>query len=71
MCYRHEKPSFYVSMYGKTHVFSHSVYSRCTLYTLGGKGLAVIQQKIDENTKKIWWSKIDPWLTDIIYRRLI
>ena len=52
MRYHHEKPAFYVSMYGKTHICSHSVYSRCTLYTLEDKGLAVIQQKFDENTKK-------------------
>jgi hypothetical protein len=32
-----------------------------------GKGLAVIQQKFDENTKNTWWGEIDPWLTDIIY----
>lgn len=67
MRYHHEKPAFYVSMYGKTHVCSHSVYSRCTLYTFEDKGLAVIQQKFDENTKNTWWEEIDPWLTDIIY----
>lgn len=67
MRYHHKKPAFYVSMYGKTHVCGHSVYSRCTLYTFGDKGLAVIQQKFDENTKHTWWGEIDPWLTDIIY----
>lgn len=67
MRYHHEKPAFYVSMYEKTHICSHSVYSRCTLYTLEDEGLAVIQQKFDENTKKTWLSEIDPWLTDIIY----
>ena len=54
MRYHNEKPAFYVSMYGKTHISSHSVYSRYTLYTLGGKGLAVIKQKFDEKTKKTW-----------------
>ena len=32
-----------------------------------GKGLAVIQQRYDENTKITWWGEIDPWLTDSLY----
>lgn len=66
MRYHYEKPSIYLSMYGKTHVCSHPVYNVCTLYTLGDKGLAVIQQRFDEN-KRTWWSEIDPWLTDMLY----
>lgn len=67
MRYHYEKPAFYTNMYGKTYDCSHPVYSRCTLYTLGTKGMAVIQQKFDENTKNTWWEEIDPWLTDILY----
>lgn len=67
MRYHYEKPSFYTNMYGKTVDCSHPVYSKCTLYTLGTKGMAVIQQKFDENTKNTWWGAIDPWLTDALY----
>lgn len=54
-------------MYGKTFICSHPVYSKCTLYTIGNKGLAVIQQKYDEITKKTWWTELDPWLVDDLY----
>ena len=42
-------------------------HSGCTLYTMGNKGLAVIQQRFDEDTKKTWWTEIDPWLVDDLY----
>lgn len=67
MRYHYEKPALYSSMYGITHTCDHPVYSECTLYKEKHKGLAVIQQRYNENTKNTWWSKIDPWLTDIIY----
>ena len=34
---------------------------------MGIRGLAVIQQRFDPNTKQSWWSEIDPWLTDALY----
>ena len=67
MRYHYEKPSVYFSMYGDTYECDHSVYSKCTLFQVGVKGLAVIQQRYDPETKKTWWSEIDPWLTDILY----
>lgn len=54
-------------MYGSTYICSHPVYSKCTLYKIGEKGLAVIQQRYDKSEKKTWWSEIDPWLTDDLY----
>lgn len=54
-------------MYGTTYRCDHPVYSKCTLYLLDGKGLCVIQQRYDPDTKRTWWSEIDPWLTDSIY----
>ena len=42
-------------------------YSKCTLFKIEDKGLAVIQQRFDNSTKKTWWSEIDPWLTDMLY----
>lgn len=67
MRYHYEKPSVYVSMYGKTYTCDHPVYDKCTLYLHRKRGLAVIQQRYDKKSKKTWWSEIDPWLTDILY----
>lgn len=67
MRYHFEKPGFYVSQYGKVYICDHPAYSRCTLYIIDGKGIAVIQQRFDPDSKTTWWSEIDPWLTDAIY----
>lgn len=67
MRYYYEKPSIYLSMYGSLYICGHPVYSRCTLYKIGERGLAVIQQRFDPGSKKSWWTEIDPWLTDDIY----
>ena len=67
MRYHYEKPPIYLSMYGSTYICNHPVYDKCTLYEINGKGLAVIQQRHDPDTKSTWWSEIDPWLTDSLY----
>lgn len=67
MRYHYEKPPVYVSMYGSTHICDHPVYDRCTLFKIDDRGLAIIQQRFDEHTKRTWWSEIDPWLTDTLY----
>lgn len=67
MRYHYEKPKIYLSMYGERYFCSHSVYNSCTLFKMGGKGLAVIQQRFDEETKATWWGEIDPWITDDLY----
>jgi len=67
MRYHYEKPLIYLSTYGVTYSCNHPVYDKCTLYKIGDKGIAVIQQRFDEDLKSTWWSEIDPWLTDIIY----
>lgn len=54
-------------MYGKRYICNHPIYDSCTLFTLDGKGLAVIQQRFDKETKSTWWSEVDPWITDSIY----
>ena len=46
-------------MYGNTYICDHLVYDRCTLYQIDNKGLAVIQQRYDQETKTTWWSEID------------
>lgn len=67
MRYHYEKPSIYVSLYGKIHICDHPVYDKCTLYKQGNKGLAIIQQRYNPETKQTYWTDIDPWLTDDLY----
>lgn len=67
MRYHYEKPTIYSSRYGRTYICDHPVYDRCTLYKINNRGLAVIQQRFDKETKTTWWSEIDPWLTDPLY----
>ncbi len=67
MRYHYEKPELYSSNYGSTYVCNHPVYDVCTLFMIDDKGLAVIQQRRDKRTKRTWWGKIDPWLTDSLY----
>ena len=67
MRYHHTKPKIYISTHGQTHTCNHPVYTRCTLYLIDNKGLAVIQQRFDSDTKTTWWGELDPWLTDELY----
>ena len=67
MRYYYEKPDKFASIFGDTYKCNHPVYDECTLFTIGDKGLAVIQQRFDKETKSTWWGEIDPWLTDDIY----
>jgi hypothetical protein len=54
-------------MYGKAYVCEHPAYNCCTLFRIKDKGLAVIQQRFDPQTKCTWWAELDPWLTDDLY----
>lgn len=67
MRYFYEKPDKYSSMYGEVYECDHPVYNRCTLFKIGKKGLSVIQQRYDSETKYTYWTEIDPWLTDELY----
>lgn len=67
MRYHYNKPTIYSTMYGRTYTCNHPIYSRCTLFEIGSKGLAVIQQKFNPEVKSTWWGELDPWLTDSIY----
>lgn len=67
MRYHYEKPELYISAYGELHECDHPVYDKCTLFTIGDRGLAVIQQRYDKRTKTTWWGEIDAWLTDDLY----
>ncbi|MDR1753438.1 MAG: hypothetical protein LBR74_00835 [Eubacterium sp.] len=67
MRYHHKKPDIYFSIYGERYICDHPVYSSCTLFKIGKKGLAVIQQRFDPEAKSTWWSELDPWLNDDLY----
>lgn len=67
MRYHYKKPSITISVYGRVYVCNHPVYDRCTLYEIGGKGLAVIQQQFNRRLKATKWGAVAPWLTDAIY----
>lgn len=67
MRYHYKKPERYFSMYGRFYICEHPVYNSCTLFEIDSRGLAVIQQRFDAESKQTWWSEIDPWLTDTLY----
>ena len=67
MRYHYVKPSIYLSKYVETYTCDHPVYNVCTLFKIRDKGLAIVQQRINSDTKLTWWSDIDPWLTDELY----
>lgn len=67
MRYHFEKPDIFLAQYGITYRCSHPVYDRCTLFVIQNKGLAVIQQRFDHESKRTWWTEIDPWLNDALY----
>ena len=45
MRYHYEPPTICVPVYGETYRCNHPVYSKCTLYTMEDRSLAVIQQR--------------------------
>lgn len=67
MRYHYEKPKIYLSMYGKRYLCDHLVYHSCTLFEIDDRGLAVIQQRFEAETKSTFWTEIDDWLTDPLY----
>lgn len=68
--YHYKKPEIYVPMYGETYICDHPVYSSCTLFRIGDKGLAVIQQRYNHETKSTTWTELDPWLPNDLYLNL-
>lgn len=67
MRYHWEKPDVYTHRYGRDYYCDHPVYSRCTLFKIHNRGLAVIQQRFDSVMKITRWDAIDDCLTDAIY----
>ena len=67
MRYHYEKPGMYSTMYGAIYSCNHPVYNTCTLFKINGKGLAVVQQRFDRESKSTYWTELDPWLVDELY----
>lgn len=67
MRYHSEKPKMPRTVFGRRYVCNHPVYDSCTLFELEKKGLAVIQQRFDERSKRTWWGEIELWLTGTLY----
>ena len=67
MRYHYEKPSIYTAVYGELYNCNHPVYTNCTLFRIKEKGLAVIQQRYEQETKRTWWGEVDPWLQNDLY----
>lgn len=67
MRYHYEKPNVYIPIYGETYICNHPVYNRCTLFQIDDRGLAVIQQRYDQETKSTLWTELDPWLPNDLY----
>lgn len=61
----YEEPRNKKPIYGEIYICDHRLYNRCTLYSEGEKGLAVIQQRFVN--KKTYWDCIDPWIANDIY----
>lgn len=58
MRYYNEKPIAYQSMFGELYVCDHPIYSRCTLYKVNKRGLGIIQQRFDSDTKSTYWGDL-------------
>lgn len=67
MRYHYKKPSVSKPKYGSIYYCDHPVYNRCTLFKINEKGLCIIQQRYDPDTKRTWWDNIDDWLTGELY----
>jgi hypothetical protein len=67
MRYHYVKPFISTHIYGEIYWCEHPVYDRCTLFMIENKGLAVIQQRFNPETKTTYWSEIDDCLANDIY----
>jgi hypothetical protein len=67
MRYHYKTPPACCPVYGEVYICNHPVYSKCTLFKEGDKGLAVIQQRYSITTKRTWWTQIDDYFRNPIY----
>lgn len=67
MRYYSIEPYLYRQAFGEIYACNHPIYNSCTLYRIGEKGLAVIQQRFDSETKQTYWGEIDGWIANALY----
>lgn len=67
MRYYSEPPPASIRRFGETYICNHPVYSRCTLFKIEKRGLAIIQQRYVERNKHTYWTEIDPWIANALY----
>lgn len=67
MRYHHTRSAKYFTKYGEIYECNHPVYNRCTLFKIGNKGIAVIQQRFDREFKTTYWDSLDYWIANDIY----
>ena len=67
MKYHYKKSDIFSKVYGEIYYCNHPIYRSCTLFKIGSKGLAVIQQRFQESAKRTWWGPIDDFLLSEIY----
>lgn len=67
MRYHYSKSDNKRILYGQVYNCTHDIYDECTLFKIGDKGIAVIQQRFDALTKRTWWSAIDSYISTDIY----
>jgi hypothetical protein len=67
MRYYFEKENVEKKKYGEIYTCNHPIYRTCTLYRIGGKGLAVIEQRFSARSKYTYWSHVSSYLASAIY----
>lgn len=67
MKYHMEKPPYTTNHYGELYFCDHPLYDACTLFKIGSKGIAVIQQKHDGHNKTTYWGALEEWIPDTLY----
>lgn len=65
--YHCEKPDNYIQVFGEDYKCDHPIYNECTLFKIADKGIAVIQQYFNYESKSTSWGKIEPWIANEIY----
>jgi hypothetical protein len=66
MKYYYQKRENWISA-GRAYQCDHPMYSRCTLFQNGSRGLAIIQEKFNPIKKTRQWSSVEPWIAGDIY----
>ena len=67
MRYHYEEPEGLAKRYGQIYRCNHPIYTWCTLFIVGERGLAVIRQYFDSEKKVTYWKELDRNLTADIY----